>query len=206
MDAKSSNLRRHISSQLKALEPWQQIVLVMIYEFGKGEGSRWYPYLQVLPDRIDHVLVNWSDEELRELQGSAVLAKIGKEDASRELEATILPVVIEHPDLFGTYAEVFKSTEAKNFLLDLAHRMAGVMMAYAFDLEEDAFLISESDSGDSLREGDDDDIISILKGMVPLADMLNASGPKHNVSSSMRRPTTLQAYYCRPASAMVSVS
>ena len=181
MDAKTSDLRKRIPAELNSLEPWQQVVLVMIYESGKGESSRWYPYLRVLPQRIEHILINWSDEELKELQGSSVLGKIGKEDASRALEAQMLAVVKKHPDIFGVYADGFRGPNAKTCLLELAHNMAGVMMAYAFDVEEDSFLLSENDTDDLLTEYQDEEE-NIIKGMVPLADILNASGAKHNVS------------------------
>lgn len=183
MDVKTSDLREHIPTELSRLESWQQTVLVMIYESGKGESSLWYPYWQILPDRIDNILINWSDEELRELQGSAVLNRVGKEEANQALETFMLPVVKKHADLFGTYADAFKGSSAKEFLLDLANRRAGLMMASAFDVEEDSFLHSDSRSGDSSSDEDDEGEEHSLKGMVPLADMLNASGAKHNVSN-----------------------
>ena len=185
MDAKSSDLRQHIAPDLKALEPWLQTVLVMIYESGKARDSKWYPYLEVLPHNIDHLLINWSDEELAELQGSAIRARVGKEEADREVEKCLLPIVMRHPDVFGTHAKDFKSSDCKNHIMKLAHQMASVMMAYAFDVRHWAFLISNSDSSESVLE-DEEEEDEPAKGMVPLADMLNASGPKHNVSSFSR--------------------
>ena len=205
MDAKSSDLCKHIRSELDSLEPWQQTVLVMIYESGKGEASRWFRYWQVLPSRVDHILINWSQKELKELQGCSVLNRIGKEETDRAFAERILPMIKRYPNLFGIYAKQFKSPDANAFILELAHSLAGVMMAYAFDVEEDSFLLSDSDSGDSLQEYEDDDEVKTIKGMVPLADMLNASGAKHNVSPLMVYIDSMLLTFARPVSAMGNV-
>ena len=180
MDARTSDLRKHIKDELRSLEPWQQMVLIMIYESGKGEGSRWYPYFQVLPERADDILMNWSDEELRELQGSAVLGRVGKHDVDAQFEKAILPILAKNHDLFGAFAEDFKGPHASKFSLELCHRLSGIMMAYAFDVEDDFWVESENgDIADAFEEDEDEDFV---KGMIPLADMLNASGAKNNVS------------------------
>ena len=205
MDPKSSDLRKYIQSELDSLDPWQQTVMVMIYESGKGEESHWFRYWQVLPSRVEHILINWSHKELKELQGCSVLSRIGKEETDRAFAEHIIPIVKKYPDLFGIYANRFKSPDANILILELAHNLAGVMMAYAFDVEEDPFLLSDSDSGDSLKEFEDDDEVKIIKGMVPLADMLNASGAKHNVSPLLVWTEGMILTFSRPVSAMGNV-
>ena len=151
------------------------LVLVMIYESGLGGKSAWWPYLRLLPTNFD-TLVYWLPSELAELQGSAVLKKIGKEGADESFRTVLLPLVSSHMDLFGEYASALGGPEKEATLLQVAHRMATLVMAYAFDLEEE---VRTRDGEDSLI-----DEASQPKAMVPLADMLNADGDKNNVSSS----------------------
>ena len=47
-------------------------ILVMIYEDGLGQKSKWWNYLQLLPDDFD-TLIYWSSSDIAELVGSAVL-------------------------------------------------------------------------------------------------------------------------------------
>lgn len=181
----NSDLKEHIPHELAALDPWLSLVLVMIYEFGKGRASRWWKYWQVLPYELD-TLVYWSPAELAELQGSAVLSKIGKEDADKAFIDSLLPLATEYADLFGAYATTFKGSNAQRDFLTLAHRMATLVMAYAFDIEGEEK--AEAADEDGFISDDEE---NPPKGMVPLADMLNADGDRNNVSKSRQDMTTI---------------
>lgn len=101
-----SQIRPHI---LDRLDPWNALVLVMIYEHGKGMTSTWWPYLNILPTDFD-TLIYWSPLELAELQGSAVIDKIGKDDADHEFICSLLPLIKESPSIFGIYGELCSCT------------------------------------------------------------------------------------------------
>lgn len=146
----------------------------MIYEAGRGEDSKWWPYLQLLPTEFD-TLMYWTPAELAELQGSLVIDKIGKDDANRLFVGSLLPVVQDHACLFGRLASAFQGVSAKGALLELAHRMATLIMAYAFDIEYDDYS-NEDCFNDSSTLAD------LPKAMIPLADIFNAEGGKMNVS------------------------
>lgn len=148
----------------------------MIHEDGQGQDSRWWPYLQILPTNFD-TLIYWSPSELAELEGSAVLDKIGKDDADASFTKFLLPIVQQDPDLFGRYSKNFGGNDAKAVLLELAHRMATLIMAYGFDLE------TETPSSDEEEEmdGSSQSAYELNKGMVPLADLFNADGDMNNV-------------------------
>lgn len=173
----NSHLNDVLPEELKDLGPWLSLVVVMIYEYLLGDRSRWKQYFQVLPSKFD-TLMFWSDEELSDLQASAVVEKIGKQGAEQDILNIILPLVQAHPDLFppihGT-ASYDNDTGAQR-LLELAHRMGSLIMAYAFDIEknEDA----ESDGEDGYLTDDEE---QLQKGMVPLADLLNADADRNNV-------------------------
>ncbi|MCJ1403264.1 hypothetical protein MMC11_006487 [Xylographa trunciseda] len=161
----NSELRSKVP-EIDQLDPWLGLVLVMIYEHNLGQLGRWFPYFCVLP-RHFNTLIHWSADELKELQGSAVLSKIGKADADKIFAEVLLPVAkkCEHV-LAGRSDEWFMAS---------AHRMATLIMAYGFDLERDE---SAQDADDEGFVSDDED--EQPKGMVPLADMLNADGDKNN--------------------------
>lgn len=167
----NSDLPSQIPTEFEALDQWTSLVLVMIYETGRKENSRWWAYLNVLPKNFD-TLMYWSPSELAELQGSAVLSKICKDEASSAFIERLLPVVRRHPGLFGDYASTFSGQNAESGLLDIAHRMATLIMAYAFCI-----------GADDLEGDGSEDESSTFDGMVPLADLFNANGDKKNVSS-----------------------
>lgn len=157
----------------------------MVYEDGQGQQSKWWPYLQLLPTQFN-TLIYWSPSELAELEGSAVLNKIGKDGADSSFKKILLPIVQQNPELFGHHSQAFHGPNAETILLDLAHRMATLIMAYGFDLEARG---SSSDDEDEM-DGSSQAAYELNKGMVPLADMFNADGILNNLSlyrSAQRR-------------------
>ena len=155
--------------EISNLDPWLSLILVMIYEYNLGQLGRWFSYFCVLPRHFD-TLIHWSPDELKELQGSAVISKIGKADADKTFAEVLLPLAKKHEHVMaGRSDEWFMSS---------AHRMATLIMAYGFDLEKDE---NAQDSDEEGFVSDEED--EKPKGMVPLADMLNADGDKNNVLS-----------------------
>ena len=171
----SSDLEKGIRDELVEMEPWLSLVLVMIFEFGQGRASRWWPYLKLLPSQFD-TLMYWSDAELRELEGSAIRRKISKDGANVAFVDILLPILMTHASLFGEYEALIKGPNAKEDFLPLAHRMASLVMAYAFDLEKEN-REEEVDEEGFISDDEDDR----PKGLVLLADMLNAEGDNNNV-------------------------
>lgn len=90
----------------------------------------------LLPDEFD-MLMFWSSQELF----SSVIRQVG--NAVRSLVDSLLPLVKDYNSLFGKFTSVFDSVNAEEALLEVAHRMATLIMAYAFDIEKD----DESDEG-----------------------------------------------------------
>jgi SET domain-containing protein 6 len=128
---------------------------------GQRPDSKWAPYLAILPRQLDS-LVFWSESELAELQASTVVTKIGKVGAEQ--------MFAEHITRLGEYD------------VELYHRVASVIMAYAFDIPEDGDTKETEQS-----EGNADDLISddgedekTILSMIPLADMLNADADRNN--------------------------
>jgi hypothetical protein len=55
---------------------WSYLILVVVYEYLRGEQSSWKPYFDVLPQAFDTPMF-WSQDELSELQASPLVAKVG---------------------------------------------------------------------------------------------------------------------------------
>ncbi|KAI1372754.1 SET domain-containing protein [Hypoxylon crocopeplum] len=145
---------------------WVSLILIMIYEYLQGDNSRWKPYFDVLPSQFE-TLMWWSGQELAELQASSIVAKIGKDEANDMFRAKVLPVIDEHADIFYPAGSERLSEDQ---LMVLAHRMGSTIMAYAFDLEND----DEEADPENDDEWMEDKEGSLMMGMVPMADILNA--------------------------------
>jgi SET domain-containing protein 6 len=151
--------------ELSLPDPWLDLIMVMVYEFLQGENSVWKTYFEVLPMEFD-TLMFWGKGELDELQASAVKDKVGKESADEMFKTKVLPVVKAHEDAFYAGGAQKLSDEQ---VVELAHRMGSIIMAYAFDLE------NNEEEEDDEQEGWVQDLEGTqAMGMVPMADMLNA--------------------------------
>lgn len=142
----------------------------MLYEDGKSD-SKWRCYFNILPAQGQFdTLMYWDEAELKELEASAVVNKIGKESADKSFREKIWPVVQQNPQLFG-----FKNDVIEHEVLAAAHRMGSLIMAYAFDIESERE--KEIDEEGYVSDEDDEDM---PKAMVPLADVLNADADRSN--------------------------
>jgi SET domain-containing protein 6 len=127
--------------------------------------SKWAPYFAVLPQQLDS-LIFWSDAELAELQASTVVRKIGKAKAEEMFSQHLTPL------------------DLQNCNTDMFHRVASIIMAYAFDIPEEKTNTQEGNTGgdedgEELISDDEEDEKTLLS-MIPLADMLNADADRNN--------------------------
>jgi SET domain-containing protein 6 len=160
------------------LGPWLSLILVMLYEYTNGDASNWSPYFSVLPTEFN-TLMFWSEDELAELQASAVANKIGREGADEAFTELLLPVIKEFAEIFFAGDERAKQKaeemrDERNILL--MHKMGSLIMAYAFDVEPATPRKDVDDEGFAEEEEDE----ALPKGMIPLADMLNADADRNN--------------------------
>ena len=102
-----------------------------------------------------------------------MLNKIRKDDAEESFKRSLLPIVQQQPELFGRHAEGFGGSDPCTVLLNLAHRMASLIMAYGFDIEKQSFT-SEDEDDNKGPDGSSHLAYEIPKGMVPMADLFNA--------------------------------
>jgi SET domain-containing protein 6 len=144
----------------------------MLFEYQQAQNSKWAPYFDVLPTDFD-TLMFWSEAELKDLQGSAVVNKIGKASADATFEEQILPIVYRNVQAFNA------QSLSNDQLLALCHRMGSTIMSYAFDLEK-AGAASDEEQEEWEEDSEDGSGPVLPKGMVPLADMLNANADLNN--------------------------
>ncbi|KAI9797516.1 MAG: hypothetical protein M1833_005427 [Piccolia ochrophora] len=177
----NSELREKAPELLGELDSWLSLVLTMIYEYLLGAQSKWKPYFDILPERFD-TLMFWSPEELAALQASTVVHKVGKGQADDNFRLQLLPRIQSRPELFRPYpvlsSDFSRNDLAEGEVMKLAHRFASTILAYAFDIEK-----PEQDSASGSSEDEfvtDDEEEESFKGMVPLADLLNADADRNN--------------------------
>lgn len=152
-------------------DPWSTLILILMFEYFKGDQSKWKPYLDVLPSSFETPMF-WSDAELDELQASATRTKVGKANAEEMFHAKILPVIRGNQDIFPS-SQAYSDDD----LVQLAHRMGSTIMSYAFDFQNE----DEEEEEDTEEWVEDREAKSTM-GMVPMADILNADA-EYNVTT-----------------------
>lgn len=164
----NADLPARLPHVFEDLDQWTAMNIVLIDEYLKGKKSFWKPYYDVLPQAFD-TLIFWTKEELDELQASAVREKIGRASADEVFKSSIIPIWKDHATVFEIENGTGSLTDVE--VLALAHRMASTIMAYAFDLEKDDSQLRADEDGYATEDDDE----NVPKGMIPLADMLNAN-------------------------------
>ncbi|KAF2630472.1 SET domain-containing protein [Macroventuria anomochaeta] len=179
LSVENSILSKEIpAATFDTLGPWLSLILVMLYEYLNGDASNWAACFSVLPSEFE-TLMYWTEDELAELQASAVVNKIGKESANEMFLEQLIPVIKEFAHVF--FADDDRAPQKAEEMRDernltLMHRMGSLIMAYAFDVEPS---VSHKDVDEEGYASEDEDE-ALPKGMVPLADMLNADADRNN--------------------------
>ncbi|KAG5925972.1 hypothetical protein E4U42_003775 [Claviceps africana] len=177
INTETSALREHLPALFEsqgdeddqqALDSWSALILVLMHEHLLGDGSRWKPYLDILPETFDTPMF-WTDEELSQLQASATRRKIGRAGAEDVFRRRLLPAIRGNGAVFGAGAGW---TDEE--LMGLAHRMGSTVMAYAFDLEGEGEGEGEDDGEEDADGWVEDREGRAMMGMVAMADVLNA--------------------------------
>lgn len=153
---------------------WIHLILALMYEFLQAEKSRWWPYINVLPSTFDTPMF-WTPSEISQLQASSIVGKIGRAAAEKMFRKRIIPAIQKSPEVFVPAGADPPTAE---LLMELAHVAGSVIMAYAFNLEND------DDENEAEDEEWVEDVSRNVMGMVPMADILNADA-EFNVSKPM---------------------
>ncbi|KAF3083987.1 hypothetical protein TWF102_008791 [Orbilia oligospora] len=153
----NSSLLERIPS-LAEKSQWTILILTIMYEASKPD-SQWRSYFDSLPTEFD-TLMYWSQDELKELEGSAVLNKIGKEEAETMYLEEIKTFVDANGDVFG----------GVDVSLEAFHKAGSWIMAFSSDFEKPGHTRDE----DAMDDDDDDeyDSLDTDKVLVPFGNLI----------------------------------
>ncbi|KAG6873529.1 hypothetical protein C0995_014399 [Termitomyces sp. Mi166 len=173
---------------------WTGLILCMMWESANPD-SKWSEYLATLPTQFDTPMF-WNETDLKELDGTSVVEKLGREEAEQSYREKLLPVIQSRPDLFPPES-------AEHYSLANYHLMGSRILSRSFNVEkwnsgeeekgtagaptenrDDEMDVdsyggpeglgdshhSEADEEEEEEEEEDSSDIA----MVPMADMLNA--------------------------------
>lgn len=131
---------------------WSGLILCMMWEDAQGDASKWHGFFPILPNSFDTPMF-WNETDLDELKGTAVVDKIGKDDAEKDFKNKLLPAVESRPDLFPP--EAIPTT----YTLERYHLMGSRILSRSFHVlrwkpdgeepDEEAE-VDEADAGSAL--------------------------------------------------------
>ncbi|KAK6362081.1 hypothetical protein TWF730_005780 [Orbilia blumenaviensis] len=155
--ASNSSLLQRIPS-LAEKSQWTSLILTVMYEASQPD-SKWRAYFDSLPTQFD-TLMYWTQDELKELEGSAVVNKIGKEEAETMYAEEIKTFIDAHGDVF----------EGVDVSLEAFHKAGSWIMAFSSDFEKPGHTRDE----DAMDDDDDDeyDSLDTDKVLVPFGNLV----------------------------------
>lgn len=161
--------------------------------------QEWKAYLEIMPKDFSHMPMFWSEKELKELRGTSVTERIGREEADREYHTNVRPFILNHAPVFlgAEEAPQIRSNLLENYYsLQEFHIQGSRILSRSFYVKEDVpdgVAVGESsfgpdvDASEDVSEdgGDDDDAANEREdvadiAMIPMADILNASFASEN--------------------------
>ncbi|KAI1795525.1 SET domain-containing protein [Ganoderma leucocontextum] len=138
-------------------EGWAGLILCMMWEESRGAESKWSGYLAALPSKFDTPMF-WVEDDLKELQGTAVVDKIGRDAAERDYHEKVAPAVTSRPDLFP------QEKLARHFSLERYHLNGSRILSRSFHIEKWKGEHTEDEDdghGDAENDGDEDSAMDI---------------------------------------------
>lgn len=107
---------------------WSGLILCLMWEEAQGDASKWSPYLRTLPSTFDTPIF-WDEDDLCGLQGTAVLNKIGKNEAERDYTEKVVPAIQSRGDIFPADAV------PQYYSLQRYHIMGSRILSRSFHVE-----------------------------------------------------------------------
>ncbi|KAK0556412.1 Ribosomal lysine N-methyltransferase 4 [Tilletia horrida] len=153
---------------------------------GEDTGVQWSPYFDIMPTSFDSPMM-WEADELKELEGTDVLPRVGRIEADESYTSVVRPYISSQPSIFlglskdAATAEAINAGIEKHYSLEHFHIMGSRVLSRSFHVKDGSQSRSEEKDGENEDEGEDEeeeeedeeeDTADI--SMVPMADMLNA--------------------------------
>lgn len=118
----TSSLPSLLGQDFTALPGWTGLILCMAWEY--LTQGKWKAYFDVMPHEFTTPIF-WSEEDLRELQGSLILEKIGKAEAEESF-AALFALVQARKDVFAN---------PERYTTELFHQMGSLILSRSFTVE-----------------------------------------------------------------------
>ncbi|WWC66985.1 uncharacterized protein I206_100892 [Kwoniella pini CBS 10737] len=170
----TSELSKHLSQEEweRIDRGWDRLILVMMWESGRGKDSPWSSYLSNMPSEFDTPMM-WNEEERKELVGTDIEDRIGREDAEKEYSEYLLPIIQAHPNLFPP--------DSTDHSLESFHIQGSRILSRSFTVPSSRFGESTIRDDSDLSDDEDEEGEQIVV-MIPFADMLNAGYERDNAN------------------------
>ncbi|WVW81632.1 hypothetical protein I302_103627 [Kwoniella bestiolae CBS 10118] len=152
---------------------WCKLILVMMWESERGPESKWSGYLSNMPREFDTPMM-WDEDERKDLKGTDIEDRIGKEEAEKEYTEYLLPVIKAHPELFPS--------SSPHHTLSSFHLQGSRILSRSFTVPSSRFTNLSKDQDDDESHFSDDDDEDQIAVMIPFADMLNAAFERDNAN------------------------
>jgi N-lysine methyltransferase SETD6 len=206
------------------LSGWSPLILCMMWEQWRAANPTatpstashdWSSYLAIMPNDFSHMPMFWPESDLGHLKGTAVLDRIGRDEADEEYNRNIRPFIRMHAPVFFGQDERVQNEPSLEGLIDEYyslkefHIQGSRILSRSFHVKKEdqadvkegrAVAAGDADQSREIQEDDDDsdeeDEEEELEqtsdiSMVAMADMLNASYASDNVST-IRRLTSIR--------------
>ncbi|GJE92752.1 SET domain-containing protein [Phanerochaete sordida] len=141
-------------------EGWTGLILCMLWEEAQGAASKWNGFFPILPTSFDTPMF-WDAADVEELQGTAVVDKIGRDDAEKDFAAKLVPAIESRPDLFPP------ESRATTYTLARYHLMGSRILSRSFHVLR---WKADGEEADEEAEVDEDDAGAALDGGAAPAD------------------------------------
>ncbi|GIL89513.1 hypothetical protein Vretimale_1923 [Volvox reticuliferus] len=181
------NAVQYLREAHPGLSPFLATTLVLMSEMTRGSTSPWASYIATLPPSCPDCLLNWTDEEKRELAGTS-LEQPGPDPASDVYLRLVAPILALRKDLWPglVVAETVEADRGSDPGLTAFLRAAGLVQSRAFHLEAENWV---SGAKEISRLEDGGTQVFLLPGI----DMINHSHNPARRNAHLERLNLAQA-------------
>ncbi|CCL99660.1 uncharacterized protein FIBRA_01680 [Fibroporia radiculosa] len=163
---------------------WVGLILCIMWEEAQGSSSKWSGYLSSLPSSFDTPMF-WNSADLQELQGTAVVDKIGKEQAERDYNGKLLPVVQSRVDLFPP------ESLSEHYTLHRYHLTGSRILSRSFHVEP--WMGGDDDVSDDGSQGPDEAVakmdVDAERSVVETGTIPGSSETTKELNDELEGPT-----------------
>ncbi|KAG2432473.1 hypothetical protein HXX76_008818 [Chlamydomonas incerta] len=174
---------RYLHEHHRTLSPFLATTLALMSEVARGGESAWAAYVGTLPASCPDCLLNWSAQEKKDLEGTA-LEEQGPDPAADAFERHVAPIVAARRDLWPAQQGKGEGEAAGDLALFL--RAAGLVQSRAFHLEAENWVSGAKEI--SKLEGGGTQVF-----LLPGIDMINHSHDAGRRNAHLQRLNVAQA-------------